>query len=241
MLGTLNLGENMEQGDEKRPFEEPDNGLIRTPGNPYVPLEARTEPIPVYGEGIEASIEEAALISDDEPKKEYLYYRERHVTFFLARLWYPWWYLIGTISLAIVVLPFVLPGIPVMVSILGLLIAIIAIGYPLSREFYRWKNTVIAVYIEDDTIPRIARYEPKNTFFGFNGSKKGISFLLTPNVAVDLGHQTWLEQIVFKKSGYGSVETMLQEDKELKGLRSVYRPDLLERAIKQAVRRTNRR
>jgi len=164
------------------------------------------------------------------------YTQRRHFKAFFKKLWWPKTFGIGA---ALIATFWVFAALPQnesqIIGAIGLiLVAYICFIYPIMRTHFWWRRRIIEVSVRKGQAI-ITLYEPRSRFYGFKGDDEGISYPLIGNVAVKLNLKTWAELYIFRKSGGGMIDTILQEDGALHNLRDVYRPDLLKQAIEDAM------
>lgn len=175
----------MEQGDEKQPFEERDNGVYRSPGNPFQqsipprpPLpselslqdgEANTAPIPIETPDPEPDDEEAVFST---------YFFRRHLRDVLERLFVrsigPRWYTYFVYpSLALCALPITvmvaLSRIDLPLAWISLLASVLLCWYPVGSEVYRHRKRTVKL-IRTARGVYIFYRQPTSLFWGFTGT-----------------------------------------------------------------------
>jgi hypothetical protein len=169
-------------------------------------------------------------------KDEIFYSERRHYKAFIKKLWWPKTFSIGTpLVITLWILVVFLRDEGQITSIVLLVLAVYTcFVYPIMRTHFWWRRRVIEVSVRKGQA-MITLYEPRSRFYGFKGDDEGISYPLIGNVAIKLNLKTWAELYIFRRSGGGMIDTILQEDIALHNLRDIYRPDLLKQAIEDAM------
>ncbi|MBN9398186.1 hypothetical protein BGO18_01590 [Candidatus Saccharibacteria bacterium 47-87] len=230
----------MDREEEDKAFELSDAVTISQPD--YVPVSRReaetpTEPLDIIEEEVEVA---ASNVASSDEGDTILYWHRRHIKALAKRLWYPWWYGVGAAMIVACVVTALL-GVATFeilaTFVVAVLVALVCYSYPIAREIHRWRYTIIAVVVNGSNA-WIKLYEPKSRFFAFKGDDEGSAYPLTAVTSIKLNKQTWWELYVFRSSGYGSIDTVLQEDEDLHNLKDVYRPKELKEALQEAIRLT---
>lgn len=204
------------------PFDEMVDKESRTPFQ-YVHLPDSTPPT-----------QQVPIVKN--PDLTVLYSERRHFKAFFKKLWWPKTLGIGA-GLTIVTLPVVVfsqDQMKTSASVILTLVIICCFVYPIMRTHFWWRKRYIEVAVRKGQA-LITLYEPRSRLYGFKGDDEGVSFLLSGNVAIMLNQKTWAELYIFRKSAGGMIDTILDQDKVLHNLRDIYRPDLLKKAIEDAM------
>jgi hypothetical protein len=181
----------MEQGDAKKPFQEPDNGVTRSEGSPfqevkrteppYGPSEPRslsdgdttTEPIPLILHDAPTGSE----IEEDAQDEVEEYFFRRHLRDILERLFVrdigPRWYTPFVYSgLVLLVVPIVVMIVAARVDLtfawLSIACSLLVSWYPLGREIYRHYTRTVRLFRSPRGILIIYK-QPTSLFWGFTG------------------------------------------------------------------------
>lgn len=194
----------MDERSPKKPFEEPDNGVIISPVSSYQPVlppptneDADTRPLEVVTPEDEFPDEERA----EDDQRTYGPFR-RHWREPFLRLVAPHgglrWYL-----------PFVYGG-PLILIVSSVFLYFtggqpfrwewIALGlflpsYPVGREIYRWRRRMVYLEWAGERI-KITCYEPTSIFWGFTGSGNGDSWTFEGSTAFHL-RITFANRLIF--------------------------------------------
>lgn len=181
-----------------------------------------------------SSTEEMPIVNLSD---EVIFYSERrHFKAFFKKLWWPKTFTVGTVLIVIfcTVVIFSRDQTQTAAAIALTLTISVCFLYPILRTRFWWLHRIIEVSVRKGQA-MITLHEPRSRLYGFKGDDEGINFILTGTVAVKLNEKTWAELYMFRKSGGGMVDTIVNEDSALHNLRDIYRPDLLKQAIEDAM------
>lgn len=165
-----------------------------------------------------------------------LYSERRHAKAFFKKLWWPKTLGAGAV-LVVTTFPVVIfsqDQMRISASVILAITVICCFVYPIMRTHFWWRKRYIQVSVRKGQA-LITLFEPRSRLYGFKGDDEGVSFLLSGNVGIMLNQKTWAELYIFRKSAGGMIDTILDQDKVLHALRDIYRPDLLKKAIEDAM------